>query len=112
MIRILPENGYDSPRSPYSASRVHIPGIETTRERRIEIFTEDSKACVEADDGEMLGKDDRKAKQHEEDVDRKAMKGGFRDRVSCYTWTWFTMNMATGGIANILHAGKHFIFSL
>ncbi|KAH8800199.1 voltage-dependent anion channel [Xylogone sp. PMI_703] len=33
-----------------------------------------------------------------------AKKVGIRDRVMCYTWTWFTMNMATGGIANVLHA--------
>jgi len=27
-----------------------------------------------------------------------------KDRVCCYQWTWFTMTMATGGIANVLHA--------
>ncbi|KAH7408042.1 voltage-dependent anion channel-domain-containing protein [Cadophora sp. MPI-SDFR-AT-0126] len=30
-------------------------------------------------------------------------KVGIRDRIACYTWTWFTMNMATGGIANVLN---------
>lgn len=28
----------------------------------------------------------------------------FRDRVGCLTWTWFTLTMATGGIANILYS--------
>ncbi|KAH6656680.1 voltage-dependent anion channel-domain-containing protein [Truncatella angustata] len=32
-----------------------------------------------------------------------AGKVGIRDRISCYQWTWFTMTMATGGIANVLH---------
>jgi len=27
-----------------------------------------------------------------------------RDRIRCYTWTWFTMTMATGGVANVLYS--------
>lgn len=28
-----------------------------------------------------------------------------RERLRHFTWTWFTMTMATGGIANVLHTG-------
>ncbi|KAK3315028.1 voltage-dependent anion channel-domain-containing protein [Apodospora peruviana] len=31
-----------------------------------------------------------------------SLKVGLRDRIGCYQWTWFTMNMATGGVANLL----------
>ncbi|KPM34932.1 hypothetical protein AK830_g11635 [Neonectria ditissima] len=33
-------------------------------------------------------------------------KVGIRDRIACYQWTYFTMTMSTGGIANILHSLK------
>jgi tellurite resistance protein TehA-like permease len=26
--------------------------------------------------------------------------------LGCYTWTWFTMTMATGGIASVLHSSN------
>ncbi|KAI2610741.1 voltage-dependent anion channel [Hypoxylon fragiforme] len=38
---------------------------------------------------------------------RKSKMGGkigIRDRICCHQWTWFTMTMATGGIANVLHS--------
>ncbi|KAM0284750.1 hypothetical protein ACHAO9_009051 [Fusarium lateritium] len=31
-------------------------------------------------------------------------KVGLRDRIACHRWTYFTMTMSTGGIANILHS--------
>ncbi|KAK1776731.1 voltage-dependent anion channel-domain-containing protein [Copromyces sp. CBS 386.78] len=31
-------------------------------------------------------------------------KVSLRDRITCYQWTWFTMTMATGGVANILYS--------
>ncbi|KAM0427028.1 hypothetical protein ACHAPT_007926 [Fusarium lateritium] len=31
---------------------------------------------------------------------------GIRDRIACHRWTYFTMTMSTGGVANILHSLK------
>ncbi|GAW20805.1 hypothetical protein ANO14919_103160 [Xylariales sp. No.14919] len=36
---------------------------------------------------------------------KESGRGGkitIRDRICCYQWTWFTMNMATGGVANVI----------
>lgn len=41
----------------------------------------------------------------------------WRERIRHFTWTWFTMTMATGGIANVLYTGmispflRFFIFA-
>ncbi|KAI1368895.1 voltage-dependent anion channel-domain-containing protein [Xylaria arbuscula] len=35
---------------------------------------------------------------------RRGDKIGIRDRICCYQWTWFTMTMATGGVANVLYS--------
>lgn len=32
----------------------------------------------------------------------------FRERMRHFTWTWFTMTMATGGIANVLYVAHEF----
>ncbi|KAJ6441931.1 c4-dicarboxylate transporter [Purpureocillium lavendulum] len=37
----------------------------------------------------------------------KMLPGGkvtLKDRIACYQWTYFTMTMATGGIANVMHS--------
>ncbi|KAF5622515.1 Malic acid transport [Fusarium sp. NRRL 52700] len=33
-------------------------------------------------------------------------KVGIRDRIACYQWTYFTMTMSTGGVANIIYSLK------
>ncbi len=41
-----------------------------------------------------------------DDDDREPqLKLPWRERIRHFTWTWFCMTMATGGIANVLHAG-------
>ncbi|KAL8774523.1 MAG: hypothetical protein Q9209_000896 [Squamulea sp. 1 TL-2023] len=37
--------------------------------------------------------------------DLKLERLHWRERIRHYTWTFFTMTMATGGIANVLHTG-------
>ncbi|EYB30189.1 hypothetical protein FG05_12700 [Fusarium graminearum] len=36
----------------------------------------------------------------------QSRKIGLRDRIACYQWTYFTLTMSTGGIANIIHSLK------
>ncbi|KAF5587186.1 Malic acid transport [Fusarium pseudoanthophilum] len=36
-------------------------------------------------------------------------KVGIRDRIACYQWTYFTMTMSTGGVANIIYS-SHMLF--
>ena len=36
-------------------------------------------------------------------VDKHIHRLAIRERVRHFTWTWFTMTMATGGIANVLY---------
>lgn len=35
----------------------------------------------------------------------------WKERIRHYTWTFFTMTMATGGIANVLYAGKSYTYT-
>lgn len=43
-----------------------------------------------------------------EDSDRMpSSKLSFKQRIRHFTWTWFCSTMATGGIANVLYAGKY-----
>lgn len=41
----------------------------------------------------------------EDEVEARKENLSFRERIRHFTWTWFTMTMATGGIANVLYSG-------
>ncbi|CZR59436.1 related to C4-dicarboxylate transport protein mae1 [Phialocephala subalpina] len=111
MIAIVPENGYESPRSPESSGFFFGNGIHKEGERRRNPFADSEDARVEDTDVEIkdtiAAEDNMEAacqeEQRKEDAPTRRTVG-FRDRVGCYTWTWFTMTMATGGIANVLHS--------
>lgn len=42
--------------------------------------------------------------QQPDTEDAAVAKVSIRDRIGCVTWTWFTLTMATGGIANVLYS--------
>jgi hypothetical protein len=41
----------------------------------------------------------------EDEAEAQKENLSFRERIRHFTWTWFTMTMATGGIANVLYSG-------
>lgn len=44
----------------------------------------------------------------EKEVEQRSGSGQltWKQRIRHFTWTWFTMTMATGGIANVLYTGN------
>ena len=102
MNRTLPENGYESPQPPENDGFSN--GIDNKKgERRrngVSGGCDGTTGGAESPDLPLgvNGEDRIQGRVGESRVI------GFRDRVGCYTWTWFTMTMATGGIANVLHS--------
>lgn len=84
--------------------------FDSSEERKRNGYTSNSGgASIRADargHGEYVDKNDGLCLPRNEEKWPK--EAGFRDRIGCYTWTWFTMTMATGGIANVLHSSQLF----
>ena len=106
---ILPENGYESPHLPDDDIYIRR-GIHKGKRRRAKW----AKTSVERDEAVQSpdcsttpnGRGGTNDPAHD-GGDQRIIRVGFRDRVQCFTWTWYTMTMATGGIANVLHASKY-----
>jgi hypothetical protein len=108
MTRTVPDSGYESPVSPDSDSIAFDGGILKDGERRRNGFGGNDELASEPqnqDSQKPLKRIAKADRQRDEDEDR-IRRAGFRDRIGCYTWTWFTMTMATGGIANVLHSSN------
>lgn len=103
----LPENGYESP-APLDDD-LQLENIGNIERRRNGFTNGNEEARDQLADivleGRMNGSAPR-GEQLRSNEEKIPITAGFRDRVGCYTWTWFTMNMATGGIANMLHSSN------
>ncbi|RFU24183.1 hypothetical protein B7463_g12156, partial [Scytalidium lignicola] len=111
MMVEVPENGYASPRLPDSEqdpiNNVHLALESLPRRMTFMVNEDDTLVAVEGPPVRLrqMSPDEAEEKSLEQlESQGDGKKVGIRDRIVCYTWTWFTMNMATGGIANVLHA--------
>lgn len=83
------DNGNIDPREPYLSS----DGVNASEEKESRLSPGSSQNAIQDDDDDG-DDDDAATKKHL----------SFRERIRHFTWTWFCSTMATGGIANVLHA--------
>lgn len=110
LTHILPENGYETPpclesEGGFFKSDIRHEFIRAGGERRRNIYENSDETKVGDDSLDSRGYLNGDVPMAEKSIREAAPRIiGFRDRVGCYTWTWFTMTMATGGIASVLHS--------
>ncbi|KAH8685415.1 voltage-dependent anion channel-domain-containing protein [Tricladium varicosporioides] len=101
-------NGYESPLPIPNLTGFFGNGTPGNEERRRNTYAGNDNEAGDSKKLEFLPEENVEDNQPPSDGDggndKKAEKYGIRDRIGCYTWTWFTMTMATGGIANMLHS--------
>jgi hypothetical protein len=90
-------NPYSAPASAYpSSTNLAVPTRPQTSDRSHSFVHNLAVAFTNRHD------DHPEAEKSAEDDAKDPAKLPFRERIRHFTWTWFTMTMATGGIANML----------
>ncbi|RYO81793.1 hypothetical protein DL766_004654 [Monosporascus sp. MC13-8B] len=95
------ENGYVTPREEHFESGGGFARPTNRGRDRSHTDSVSGNGFFQAHDPDSLARMISNARK-----DRCGKKIGIRDRICCYQWTWFTMTMATGGIANVFHSSK------
>jgi hypothetical protein len=126
MNREVAENGYESPMSedfeerPTSSSKNDNAAVKRNRKGKRQLSNGHANGKQGLHNGEEKDGDNSNTKdsedsdddEHTQDrEDRQTDEEGnapvrvsIRDRICCTTWSWFTLTMATGGIANVLYS--------
>ncbi|CAJ2511965.1 Uu.00g075900.m01.CDS01 [Anthostomella pinea] len=98
------ENGYMTPREDFFTRRTQSPNnrvkghSQDHEENPSNPFQDASVTRPNQPNAESLARMISNARK-----EKRGSKIGLRDRICCFQWTWFTMTMATGGIANVLY---------
>lgn len=58
-------------------------------------------------DGVAMPQEKDRANRRDNEDPHSADHASLRERVSHFTWAWFTMTMSTGGISNLIHNQPH-----
>ncbi|KAL2434857.1 Malic acid transport protein [Exophiala dermatitidis] len=79
---------------------------ESTRRRNLNLESRSAQPPIEAADGDRSSTDTSSSSQDDDSSssdEDKLKRLSWRQRLKHVTWAWFTLTMATGGIANVLH---------
>lgn len=84
--------------TPQALRRVHTSALESIQGPNPRVNTGRVKRKPETQDSGSLGETDTEDPGVEANI-------GWRQRIRHFTWAFFTLTMATGGIANVLYTG-------